>query len=816
MSFARSRHVTLVGLLIVGLVATPAAPSFATEIAPPETVVATMDDLAEAPASAASETDATASAPLLADVPFSMIGFSLPDEADEVRVRTRDLDGAWSPWETLGLEVVGVDGPDVNSEEARTAAANVTEPLWVGAADAFEVEVNGQLADVEATLIDTEGLSEGAITKAVRYLKPRTVVPAAEAQAASPNIISRQAWGANESLRRGTPSVVTPRFMVLHHTAGNNTYTKAQSAAVVRGIYSYHTGTQGWADIGYNFLVDKYGQIFEGRHGGIERGIVGAHAAGFNSGSFGVAVMGNYDVVDAPAVAVEAVAQVAAWKYGVHGIDAGTTRTVSVNGRTLRTMIGHRDVGSTVCPGRFLYARMGQLRTRIAAIAATPAPAPAPAPAPTPDGATPVTGDWNGDGRTQLGWFNAGRWHLPTGAGGRTESFVYGRADDVPVVGDWNGNGRDGIGVRRVGRWLLRQTPTPGPEELNFINGFGSDIPVVGDWNANGRDGVGVYRDGQWRLRQTASGGDPQLNFTYGQAGDVPLVGDWNANGRDGIGFARSDQWYLRTTATAGWSSSHFSFGRPDDVRVTGDFNNDGRDTVGVVRGDQWLISTKMPAEPADFVLRYGVEAGPEPKSITSPSVAPIQFPDVPRNSYFADPVSWMVGHKITTGVGKTGEFQPHEAVTRAQMAAFLWRMMDEPTGYRAHGFPDVPANSYYEPAVRWLKATGITDGVGNTGRFEPNRVLTRGEMAEFLYRTAGRPTGDARHRFPDVPRSRYYDQAVSWMVAHGITDGVGNTGRFEPGQPVTRAQNAAFMYRFASEKPAWRAAKSVPSTVRF
>jgi hypothetical protein len=191
-------------------------------------------------------------------------------------------------------------------------------------------------------------------------------------------------------------------------------------------------------------------------------------------------------------------------------------------------------------------------------------------------------------------------------------------------------------------------------------------------------------------------------------------------------------------------------------------------------------------------------------------------FTDVPSSSYFAEPVNWMVGHGITDGYGSTGEFRPHTGVTRAQMAAFLWRMMDQPTGHPPHGFPDVPAGSYYDEAVRWLKSADITQGVGNTGRFEPNRVVTRGEMAAFLWRTVNRPSGDLPHGFPDVSSSNYYDAAVSWMVAHRITDGFGTTGRFEPGREVTRAQTSAFMFRLASARDAWRATTSQPSTVRF
>ena len=85
------------------------------------------------------------------------------------------------------------------------------------------------------------------------------------------------------------------RFAVVHHTAGSNSYSRAQSASIVRGIERYHVLANGWDDIGYNFLVDKYGQVFEGRWGGVDRNVVGAHAQGFNQGSAGVALIGTYD-----------------------------------------------------------------------------------------------------------------------------------------------------------------------------------------------------------------------------------------------------------------------------------------------------------------------------------------------------------------------------------------------------------------------------------------------------------------------------------------------------------------------------------------
>src|SRR6185369_8022061 len=117
----------------------------------------------------------------------------------------------------------------------------------------------------------------------------------AVSMAGSPKIISRAGWRANDEILRGKPRYAgRVYFAVVHHTAGSNSYSAAQSPAIVRAIELYHVKANGWNDIGYNFLVDKYGQVFEGRYGGMERAVIGAHAEGFNTGSVGVAVIGNY------------------------------------------------------------------------------------------------------------------------------------------------------------------------------------------------------------------------------------------------------------------------------------------------------------------------------------------------------------------------------------------------------------------------------------------------------------------------------------------------------------------------------------------
>ena len=114
-------------------------------------------------------------------------------------------------------------------------------------------------------------------------------------------------------------------FAVVHHTAGSNNYTRAQSAAIVRGIEVYHVKGNGWNDIGYNFLVDKYGQVFEGRYGGVDKNVIGAHAEGFNTGSFGVALIGTYDAAQPAGGRADALVKLLAWRLDLAHVDPLST-----------------------------------------------------------------------------------------------------------------------------------------------------------------------------------------------------------------------------------------------------------------------------------------------------------------------------------------------------------------------------------------------------------------------------------------------------------------------------------------------------------
>lgn len=194
-----------------------------------------------------------------------------------------------------------------------------------------------------------------------------------------PPVTSRADWGADESLSPD-PSEYNAdvKAVFVHHTTGSNDYSCADSASVVRGIYAYHTQVNGWNDVGYNFLVDKCGTVFEGRKGGIDLPVLGAHTYGWNRESAGIAVLGDYTSTSASNAALTSVARVAAWKLGQYGADPagtvqltagatqknyfGTSYTAGTK-YTFNRISGHRDGYNTECPGNSLYAQLPTIRT---------------------------------------------------------------------------------------------------------------------------------------------------------------------------------------------------------------------------------------------------------------------------------------------------------------------------------------------------------------------------------------------------------------------------------------------------------------------
>lgn len=275
----------------------------------------------------------------------------------------------------------------VTISELPTDAATITEdaPVTTPAPEPTSEELSGTALGGGT---GARGTASPLALAGLRALPP-TAIRAAAYTADTPAgpIVTRAGWGADEAY---TDANWTPRFYpleaaVVHHTAGTNSYTAAQSAGIVKAIFAYHTGTRGWGDIGYNFLFDKYGQVFEGRKysvaspAGTPAGslIEAGHASGFNRGTLGVSAMGNFDAADAPSAGpiVDAMARVVAWKFALANIDpasrspllspATRSTTTYPTGSQLPRIFGHRDVASTACPGS-VYNQLPALRTSVA------------------------------------------------------------------------------------------------------------------------------------------------------------------------------------------------------------------------------------------------------------------------------------------------------------------------------------------------------------------------------------------------------------------------------------------------------------------
>ena len=491
--------------------------------------------------------------------PFVLVGVTAPgglpaDEEHAAWIRTRGADG-WSEWMPLAFSPL--ERPD--GAEAAGGPPLASQPFWVGWSDAVEIEV-------------PDGIDGSAEVHLLRET-PRVLgwhgneVPASSTRAAQPVIQSRASWSALPY--KGTPQIADElKLAIVHHTAGRNGYAAGEVAALIAGIQKYHMDANGWNDIGYNFMVDRFGRVWDARQGGTHNAVIGGHAYGHNTGSTGISVLGDHQAVRPSGAAVEAVTALAAWKLDLHGCDVAApvwySSAAAGKSGTYPRIIGHRDVGaaggSTACPGQYLYPQLGAIR--------------------------------------------------------------------------------------------------------------------------------------------------------------------------------------------------------------------------------------------ADAHMRQlGLE-------------------DIPLSSIYAAAVAWMVRADITTGIGSPPRFRPLEVVSRGQMALFLWRLMGEPFEVVPHGFLDVPPGSFYDAAVRWLAQAGITGGI-ELGRFGPGEPVTRAQMVAFLHRLAGEPDDNPDHGFSDVPSDAYFDEPVRWAKVHGITGGNAE-GLFDPGRDVSRGQTALFLHRLASRREAWADGAATPPSATF
>lgn len=284
------------------------------------------------------------SQPVEAPFPFSMVGLTLPAGAS-AELRTSADGKVWSEWREVDLE----------------APATTSEPLWVGEARYLQTRVEGATPDAVAVhLVDSAGLSRSLgerLGDAVRSAWSGAPQPAMAA-VDGPPIRSRAEWGAREP-RSPASYARRVRLGFLHHTADASDYGPEDVPAIVRGSQAYHMDVRGWEDIGYNLLIDRFGTIWEGRAGGLDSTVIGAHTGGFNTGSFGVSLIGDFTQGSPTSATVDALVRLMAWKYDLYHVDVlsevdvrsgGTNRYPPGETVRLSTLSAHRDVTLTTCP----------------------------------------------------------------------------------------------------------------------------------------------------------------------------------------------------------------------------------------------------------------------------------------------------------------------------------------------------------------------------------------------------------------------------------------------------------------------------------
>jgi N-acetylmuramoyl-L-alanine amidase-like protein len=314
---------------------------------------------------------------------FNLVGIRWRGRAEpRLSIRTRRNGRRWTRW--ARLDTHADDGPDAGTAE-RTRG--VSSPAWVGEADQVQYRASRRLPGLRLHFVNVNGTAtaadralsavRGAANTAVVSLGRALGAAPAGAQVAQPAIVPRAGWGASACPPRSPADYGTVQAAYVHHTVNLNDYSREEAPRIVLAICRYHRNSNGWNDIGYNFLVDRYGTIYEGRAGGINQAVVGAQAQGYNGQTTGIANIGTFSDVPQTPEGLQAMARLIRWKLPLHGVPTtGTTTLRSGGGSTNRypsgalvrveRVIGHRDTGSTECPGNALYAQIPELRRLVA------------------------------------------------------------------------------------------------------------------------------------------------------------------------------------------------------------------------------------------------------------------------------------------------------------------------------------------------------------------------------------------------------------------------------------------------------------------
>lgn len=369
------------GAIVCAAALAVVAPALSAERWRPEPVDFELSPSPE-PAAAASS-GPVRSRPLRAPGRFNLVGLRWRGRAEpEVRLRVKREGRRWSRWRSVDADAG--HNPDARRGEPAVAAS---DPVWVGEADDVQYRLSRSVPGLRLHFVNVAGTAtptdrartvlRRAVSVAAGTVTGMLGTDRARAQSSQPAVVTRRQWGASSCKPREAPSYGTVESVHVHHTVSLSDYSRSEAPGVVLAICRYHRNSNGWNDIGYQALIDKYGVLYEGRAGGLDRPVLGAHAQGFNEQSTGIASVGDNTSVGLSDPALESLAGYIRWKLGVHGRPlTGDVSLFSAGGATSRypagrrvtvpRVLGHRDTNATACPGSGLYVQLEDLRSRVA------------------------------------------------------------------------------------------------------------------------------------------------------------------------------------------------------------------------------------------------------------------------------------------------------------------------------------------------------------------------------------------------------------------------------------------------------------------
>ncbi|RVU18277.1 hypothetical protein EOT10_32385 [Streptomyces antnestii] len=636
-----------------------------------------------------------------------------------------------------------------------------------------------------ATATESASPAADASTSASASASPEPTVPAARpSTVVKPPVITQAEWGADTDYN-GTPEYDDSiKAAVIHHTGvdPDNTVPCSQSRQRVHTIQQEHMA-KGWYDIGYNFLVDRCGQIFEGRSGGMDLPVHGAHDYGFNTDTVGISYIGNFMSATPTQAALNSIARVVAWKFGQYGITANSKVTLQSNGDqgvsdnkipmgqsiTLDRVFGHRDTGTTLCPGDNLYKKLATIRT----LASAPGVSHALKTSDIYSSAAPTA-------KTRDG--------LPDLVAGTPKASTGGSVTVVP-------GGANGPAYAAKKTLTQSSTGVPGTNEKGDL--WGASV-AEGDINGDGYADLAIGQPGEddtsghtdrgavTLLYGPALNTGAQMNLDEGfyansaKYGSAVAVGDFNADGKADV-FAAS-------TGTGGTWTARYSEGQESSSNITsgdaalayeaatsGDFNQDGYADVALNYRDATSVGRVVWFKGGrNGLTKAGTLSVKGGRSIASGDLNGDGVDDIvigqpytaESGAYAGGQVTAVYGSKITSttpgGLTATGAKTIHQATTGVPGAAESGDALGSSVAvgdYNADGYADVLSGAPGEDITR-------TSNRSNAG----TSLLFKGSSAGLTGTGAVAVSEDE----PGVPGSSETDDKLGSAVSLADLSGYG------------------------------------------